>query len=55
MLTACALRAVWQEVRDVTTEVLDRTTFAHLMRGAGGLWVRPAGEPSRRTRAAVPG
>jgi Rrf2 family protein len=42
MTIACSLRAVWEEVRDVTIEILGRTTFADLSRQAGGVWTNPA-------------
>ena len=42
MTIACSLRAVWEEVRDLTIEILGRTTFADLSRQAGGVWTNPA-------------
>ena len=41
-MTACSLRSVWEEVRDVTIEILGGTTFADLSRRAGGVWTNPA-------------
>ena len=35
---ADSLREVWSEVRDSTIEILDRTTFADLVKQAGGRW-----------------
>lgn len=37
----CSLRTVWEEVRDATIAILERTTFADLARDAGGPWVQP--------------
>jgi Rrf2 family protein len=42
MTISCSLRSVWEEVRDVTIEILGRTTFADLSRRAGGVWTNPA-------------
>jgi Rrf2 family protein len=42
MTLACSLRSVWEEVRDVTIQILGRTTFADLARQAGGPWVDPS-------------
>jgi Rrf2 family protein len=42
MMLACSLREVWEEVRDVTIEILGRTTFADLARRAGGPWTDPS-------------
>ena len=39
MEIGCSLRSVWQEVRDATIAILQRTTFADLAREAGGPWV----------------
>jgi Rrf2 family protein len=44
-LVARTLRPVWEEVRDATIEILERTTFADLARRAGGS-PRPVG-PAR--------
>lgn len=38
MEVGCSLRAVWEDVRDATIEILSRTTFADLARQAGGAW-----------------
>jgi Rrf2 family protein len=42
MTLACSLRQVWEEVRDATIAILQRTTFADLARQAGGPWTDPA-------------
>jgi Rrf2 family transcriptional regulator, cysteine metabolism repressor len=42
MTPACSLRDVWQEVRDATIAILERTTFADLAKRAGGPWVDPS-------------
>ncbi len=42
MMTGCALRSVWMEVRDATIEILDGVTFAELAERAGGPWMDPA-------------
>jgi Rrf2 family cysteine metabolism transcriptional repressor len=52
MTVACSLRHVWEEIRDATIAILERTTFAELADRAGGPWVDasllPAsGPPSR--------
>jgi Rrf2 family protein len=39
MEVGCSMRSVWQEVRDATIAILQRTTFADLARTAGGPWV----------------
>jgi Rrf2 family protein len=44
MEIGCSMRTMWQDVRDATIEILQRTTFADLARDAGGRWVRPAAE-----------
>jgi Rrf2 family protein len=46
MELGCSLRTVWQEVRDATIAILERTTFADLARDAGGPWVAPAADSS---------
>src|SRR3712207_760701 len=38
VMVGCSLRSVWQEVRDATISILERTTFADLARDAGGVW-----------------
>lgn len=52
MTPACSLQHVWQEVRDATIAILERTTFADLAEQAGGPWVDPSllpadGSPAR--------
>jgi Rrf2 family protein len=42
MTVGCSLRAVWEEVRDATIAILQRTTFADLARQAGGPWRDPS-------------
>lgn len=42
MDVGCALRHTWEEVRDATIEILERTTFADLAARAAGPW-REAG------------
>jgi Rrf2 family protein len=39
MTVACSLRHVWEEVRDATIAILERTTFAELAERAGGPWL----------------
>lgn len=39
MEVGCSLRAVWQEVRDATIAILERTTFADLAAQASGAWI----------------
>jgi Rrf2 family protein len=47
MEVGCSMRSVWQEVRDATIAILQRTTFADLARDAGGPWVaRPSLRPA---------
>jgi Rrf2 family protein len=38
MMIGCSLREVWEEVRDATIQILERTTFATLAERAGGVW-----------------
>jgi Rrf2 family cysteine metabolism transcriptional repressor len=49
MLEGCALNAVWDEVRDATIAILERTTFADLAARSSGPWLRdvPVGAPKR--------
>jgi Rrf2 family transcriptional regulator, cysteine metabolism repressor len=52
MTVACSLRYVWEEIRDATIAILERTTFADLAEQAGGPWLDAsllpaAGQPSR--------
>jgi Rrf2 family protein len=42
MTVGCTLRAVWEEVRDATIAILQRTTFADLAQHAGGPWTQPS-------------
>jgi Rrf2 family protein len=35
----CSLKETWEEVRDATIAILERTTFATLAQRAGGAWV----------------
>ncbi len=39
MEVECSLRETWEEVRDVTIKILERTNFATLAERAGGPWV----------------
>ena len=39
MEVECSLRETWEEVRDVTIKILERTNFASLAKRAGGPWV----------------
>jgi Rrf2 family protein len=39
MTIGCSMRDVWEEVRDATIRVLERTTFADLAARAEGPWV----------------
>ena len=39
MEVECSLRETWEEVRDVTIKILERTNFATLAKRAGGPWV----------------
>jgi Rrf2 family protein len=48
MMLACSLRHVWEEVRDATIAILERTTFADLAERAGGPWVDPSLLPTAR-------
>jgi Rrf2 family cysteine metabolism transcriptional repressor len=41
---AASLRGAWQEVRDATIEILERTTFADLANQAGGRWQEDSSE-----------
>jgi len=54
MEIGCSMRVMWQEIRDATIAILQRTTFADLARGADGAWVdgrRPASRPKAATDA----
>ena len=42
MTIECSMRAVWQDVRDATIAVLERTTFADLAARADGVWRDPS-------------
>ena len=52
----CSLKAVWQEVRDATLDILERTTFAELAARAGGVWTEPLAirPPTPRRQAGSP-
>lgn len=39
MEVQCSLKETWEEVRDVTIKILERTNFATLAKRAGGPWV----------------
>lgn len=39
MTAGCSLRSVWEEIRDFTIGLLDRTTFADLAERAEGPWL----------------
>lgn len=39
MTVGCTLRQTWEEVRDATIAILERTDFGTLARRAGGPWV----------------
>jgi hypothetical protein len=39
---------VWEEIRDATIAILERTTFADLAERAGGPWVDPSLLPPAR-------
>lgn len=41
MTIGCALRSVWEDVRDATITILERTTFADLAERSGGPWTNP--------------
>lgn len=41
MSVECSLRFVWEEVRDATIAILERTSFADLAARAGGPWKNP--------------
>lgn len=45
MMIGCSLREVWEEVRDTTIAILERTTFADLAARAGGPWRDPSAVP----------
>lgn len=47
MMIGCSLREVWEEVRDATIQILERTTFADLAKRAGGVWVEHLEAPVR--------
>ena len=52
----CSLKAVWQEVRDATLDILERTTFAELAARTGGVWTEPLAirPPTPRRQAGSP-
>lgn len=41
MTVGCALRGVWEDVRDATITILQSTTFADLAARSGGPWTDP--------------
>jgi len=41
MTVGCALRGVWEDVRDATITILESTTFADLAARSGGPWTDP--------------
>jgi Rrf2 family protein len=48
MTIGCSMRDVWEEVRDATIRILERTTFADLATRAGGPWRAHLPDPKRR-------
>lgn len=46
MMEGCSMLDVWQEVRDATIAILQRTTFADLAGRAGGRWLVASMTPS---------
>ncbi|MGZ5383393.1 MAG: RrF2 family transcriptional regulator [Acidimicrobiia bacterium] len=42
MEMGCSLRGTWQEIRDATIEILERTTFAALAERADAVWLAEA-------------
>lgn len=48
MEIGCSLRETWEEVRDATINILDRTTFADLAKRSGGSWspIKPSARPA---------
>jgi DNA-binding IscR family transcriptional regulator len=46
------MRDVWEEVRDATIRILEKTTFADLAKRAGGPWVAHLDAPVRKRRPA---
>jgi Rrf2 family protein len=55
MAIGCAMQETWSEVRDATIDILNRTTFADLMRRSGGRWTGteevPVAAPKKRSPA----
>ena len=51
MTVGCSLREVWEEVRDATITILERTNFADLAKRAGGPWIAHVEPPVRKQRA----
>lgn len=47
MEQGCALRGVWEEVRDATIAILEHTTFADLAERSGGVWIAALTPPRR--------
>ena len=54
MEVGCTLRSTWEEVRDATIAILERTNFATLAARASGSWVAAEKIVARRKRAAAP-
>src|SRR5215210_4979873 len=48
MMIGCSLRETWEEVRDATIAILERTTFADLAARARGPWRDPSAVPSEK-------
>jgi Rrf2 family transcriptional regulator, cysteine metabolism repressor len=48
MTIGCSMREVWEEVRDATIAILERTTFAQLAERAGGPWRTHLADPKVR-------
>ena len=53
MMVGCTLRSVWEEVRDATIAILERTTFADLAARSSGPWTapQPVALSARRARS----
>ncbi|OFW67533.1 MAG: hypothetical protein A2Z12_00510 [Actinobacteria bacterium RBG_16_68_21] len=50
MEVGCTLRSTWEEVRDATIAILERTDFATLAARAGGSWTAATKTGTRRRR-----
>jgi Rrf2 family protein len=46
MTDGCSLQSMWQEVRDATIAILNRTTFADLAQSSGGVWTTQVALPA---------